>query len=383
MILRHLSAGARNSDVQGPHPLELFPEEIVGVLASMGEPPFRARQLFGWMHVRGTLTFERMKNLPPALRRRLSDSFPEPATVEQSLSSEDGTRKAVVRFPDGAAVETVIMPTTKPGIVTQCLSTQVGCAMGCVFCHSGIAGLARNLSAAEILVQVVLARSLLRPGERLGGAVYMGMGEPLHNYDAVVRSVRLLGHPEGAHISPRRITISTVGLVPEIVRLGKDLGGKVGLAVSLHAGSAETRRKLLPIDRRYPIEEVVRAISNWPIAPRRRVTIEYTLVQGVNDDLTEADRLARLLRGLPVKINLIPLNTHEGTVLGPPPESGVSEFQERLAAAGLSVFVRRQRGGDIAAACGQLALRGDAPARRRPPRIDGSASVARMPRPGE
>jgi 23S rRNA (adenine2503-C2)-methyltransferase len=237
--------------------------------------------------------------------------------------------------------------------------------MGCVFCHSGIAGLSRHLSAAEILAQVRLGRALLDPGERLGGVVYMGMGEPLHNYDAVVRSVRLLVHPEGMGLSPRRVTISTVGLVPEMDRLGRDLGGKIGLAVSLHAGSSEARRSLLPIDRRHPLEDVVAAIRRWPLPARRRVTIEYTLVAGHNDGPGEADRLAARLAGLPVKVNLIPLNAHEGTALVPPPDDVVEAFQERLAARGLSVFVRRRRGDDIAAACGQLALRGDLPGVRR------------------
>jgi 23S rRNA (adenine2503-C2)-methyltransferase len=353
------------------HPTERFPEELAALLASLGEPAFRARQLFRWIHVRGDDDPGRMRNLPPRLRRALAEAMPPVARADGVLESADGTRKLVVRFPDGAAVETVLMGGAREGALTQCLSTQVGCAMGCVFCHSGIAGLARHLSAAEILAQVRLARPLLRAGERLSGVVYMGMGEPLHNYDAVVRSVRLLLHPEGLALSARRVTISTVGLPAEMDRLGRDLGGKVGLAVSLHAGSSAARRRLLPIDRRHPIESVVDAIRRWPLPPRRRITIEYTLVAGENDALAEADALASLVAGLPIKVNLIPLNPHAGTPLGPPAEAAVSAFQERLAAKGLSVFVRRRRGDDIAAACGQLALRGAlAGTRRAPASID-------------
>ncbi|MEJ7734677.1 MAG: 23S rRNA (adenine(2503)-C(2))-methyltransferase RlmN, partial [Polyangiaceae bacterium] len=245
--------------------------------------------------------------------------------------------------------------------VTQCISTQVGCAMGCVFCASGVAGLKRHLGAEEIVGQVLLGRALLGEGERLRNVVLMGMGEPLHNYEATARALRLLTHPQGIGLSPRRITVSTSGLVPEIARLGADFQGQMGLAISLHAADDETRSALMPINKRYPLAALLDALRAYPLPKRRRITIEYTLVAGKNDDPTEARKLARLLRGLRVKINLIPMNPIEHSTLGPPDMARVEAFQRVLLDAGYSCFVRRRRGDDVAAACGQLALLGAKP----------------------
>ncbi len=245
--------------------------------------------------------------------------------------------------------------------VTQCISTQVGCAMGCVFCASGVAGLKRQLGPEEIVGQVLLGRSLLDEGEELRNVVYMGMGEPLHNYEATARSLRLLTHPDGGGLSTRRVTVSTSGLVPEIARLGQDFGGNIGLAISLHAADDDTRSALMPINRRYPLAELMAALRAYPLRKRRRITIEYTLVAGQNDDVAEAKRLSRLLRGLPVKINVIPMNPIEASTLGPPDEARVLAFQRELIAAGYTCFIRRRRGDDVAAACGQLVLLGAKP----------------------
>jgi 23S rRNA (adenine2503-C2)-methyltransferase len=235
--------------------------------------------------------------------------------------------------------------------------------MGCVFCASGVAGLKRHLDAAEIVAQVVVGRGQLDPGERLRNVVFMGMGEPLHNYQGLVRSIRLLTHPDGAALPLRRITVSTVGLVPEIDRLGAEFGGRVGLAVSLHNADDEKRTRLVPINRRYPLAELLAAIRRYPMPRGRRVTIEYTLVSGQNDDAADARRLAKRLDVDRVKVNLIPMNPIETSMLGPPAMERVQAFQKILTDAGILCFVRKRRGDDVAAACGQLALSGEQPTR--------------------
>jgi 23S rRNA (adenine2503-C2)-methyltransferase len=233
--------------------------------------------------------------------------------------------------------------------------------MGCVFCASGVAGLKRHLGADEIVGQVLAGRSLLGERERLSNIVFMGMGEPLHNYEATARALRLLTHEDGIGLSARRITVSTSGLVPEIARLGADFEGSIGLAVSLHAADDETRSRLMPINRKYPVSVLMEALRAYPLPRRRRITIEYTLVSGKNDDPAEAKKLARLLRSIPVKVNLIPMNPIGASSLGPPDLSRVLQFQQVLCDAGYSCFIRRRRGDDVSAACGQLALHGAAP----------------------
>jgi 23S rRNA (adenine2503-C2)-methyltransferase len=233
--------------------------------------------------------------------------------------------------------------------------------MGCVFCASGVAGLKRNLGADEIVAQVLVGRSRLEPNEQLRNVVFMGMGEPLHNYEATARALRLLTHADGVALSSRRITVSTSGLVPEIARLGADFGGNIGLAVSLHASDDRVRGGLMPINKKYPLAVLMDALRAYPLPRRRRITIEYTLVAGRNDTPEEAERLGRLLRGLPVKINLIPMNPIAASSLGPSAFAGVLAFQRILCDAGYSCFIRRRRGDDVSAACGQLALAGAKP----------------------
>jgi 23S rRNA (adenine2503-C2)-methyltransferase len=326
--------------------------------------------------------------------------------IADERRSADHTRKLLVRLGDGATVETVLIPGVSGGKsdlpspvlatdvaaaaapdidadaaaavddeeedgapavpdphvrVTQCISTQVGCAMGCVFCASGVAGLKRHLGPDEIVGQVLVGRSRLDPGERLRNVVYMGMGEPLHNYEATARSLRLLTHREGIALSARRVTVSTSGLVPEIARLGADFGGNIGLAISLHAADDETRARLMPINKKYPLPVLMDALRAYPLPRRRRITIEYTLVAGRNDAISEAKKLAKLLRGLPVKVNLIPMNPIAASPLAPPTAAGVLAFQQVLCDAGYACFVRKRRGDDVSAACGQLALLGAKP----------------------
>ncbi len=237
--------------------------------------------------------------------------------------------------------------------------------MGCTFCASGRAGLSRGLTAAEIVAQVMVAKGYLEPNEHLRNLVFMGMGEPLHHYDETARAIRLLTHAEGHDMSPRRITVSTVGLVPGIRRLGQDFDGKVGLAVSLHAPDDITRDRIVPMNRRYPIAELIASLKAYPLPRRRRITIEYTLIAGENDETEHALALARLLSGLRVKVNLIPMNPVEGSGLSASGGDVVARFREALADAGLSCFVRTRRGDDVSAACGQLAMQGaDVPAER-------------------
>ncbi len=372
------------------HPIARLPEEWSEWVAARGERSFRAGAIFRWIHARGVTDPARMTDLSLALRTALSDDGLGPtAAVGVVRQSVDGTRKLVVTMGDGAAVESVLIPgvtgknkhvddadaAAAPdddddeddgGVVrvSQCISTQVGCAMACAFCASGVAGLKRHLGPEEIVGQVLLAKQLLRPGEQLRNVVLMGMGEPLHNYEATRRALRLMTHPDGVGLSSRRVTVSTSGLVPEIARLGEDFGGQIGLAVSLHATDDETRSRLMPINRKYPIAALLGALRAYPLPKRRRITIEYTLVSGKNDSPPEAKKLVKLLAGLPVKINLIPMNPISASTLGPPDRARVAAFQRVLTDAGYSCFVRKRRGDDVAAACGQLALEGAAPRTR-------------------
>ena len=384
------------------HPVARLVPEWSSDLGARGERPFRALEVFRWIHQKGELDPARMMSLPKSLRESLFAGVTTIGTIEHVHRSADDTRKAVVRLHDGAPIETVLIPrVTGPGSagrqpiddprvddadasaadeeeddeptaggkkaairVTQCISTQVGCAMGCVFCASGIAGLKRHLGPEEIVGQVLLAKTLLDPGEEIRNVVYMGMGEPLHNYEATKRSLELLTHSEGLSISTRRVTVSTSGLVPEIIKLGEDFKGQINLAISLHAADDERRTRLMPINKKYPLRELVAALKKYPLPPRRRITVEYTLVHGENDSDDDARRLIKLVRDLKVKINLIPMNPVAGSPLSSPQMQRVFAFQEQLAATGLSVFVRRRRGDDVAAACGQLALAGAKPTNR-------------------
>ncbi len=361
----------------------------------LGGRAFHGKQVFRWINVRGVTDASQMSDLPQELRTKLADDgLRGVLTITREARAADDTRKLLVSLGDGANVETVLIPRVAGGKsslpspidddadaaaavedeeeentanddgpipVTQCISTQVGCAMGCVFCASGVAGLKRHMGADEIVAQVLAGRSRLDPNEQIRNVVLMGMGEPLHNYDATVRALRLLTHRDGIGLSSRKVTVSTSGLVPEIARLGQDFNGQIGLAISLHAADDETRSRLMPINKKYPLPELMKALRAYPLPRRRRITIEYTLVAGKNDTPEEAKKLVALLRGLPVKVNLIPMNPIEASTLGPPVLEGVLAFQRILCDAGYSCFIRRRRGDDVSAACGQLALLGAKP----------------------
>ncbi|MDD9935522.1 MAG: 23S rRNA (adenine(2503)-C(2))-methyltransferase RlmN [Myxococcales bacterium] len=362
--------------------VEHLPEEWEALLRQWGEPRFRALQVFRWIHQRGVLDPEQMTDLPKALRARLAEGgLAAPVEVARVLESGDGTRKLLCRLGDGREVESVLIPRgavaaadiyapqqddedgpqqgAPRAAVTQCISSQVGCAMGCSFCASGIAGLKRQMTAGEIIAQVIEGRRVLGEAARLSGVVLMGMGEPLHNYPAVARALTLLNHPEGIRMSLRRVTLSTSGLVDGIERLGRDFGGQVGLAVSVHAPADPIRTRLMPVNRRHPLQELIAALRAYPLPPHRRITVEYTLIAGINDAPEHARALCERLRGIAVKVNLIPMNPVPESPLGAPSDGAVEGFQRTLRQHGVDVFVRRRKGDDIAAACGQLALHGE------------------------
>jgi 23S rRNA (adenine2503-C2)-methyltransferase len=330
-------------------------EALRGLLARDGLEPYRAEQIAGWLYRSGVDEPERMTNLPAALRSRLRERWEtrslEVAAVDRSA---DGTVKAVLAARDGARIESVLIP--EDHRTTLCVSTQVGCSLDCRFCATGAIDFRRNLGTAEIIDQVCRMRELLEAGRTISNVVFMGMGEPLLNLAAVIESVRILLHPKAFALAPRRVTVSTAGVVPKIRPLLESV--PVNLAVSLHATTEAVRDRLVPLNRRFPLRELMATLRGLAcVTPRRPVFFEYTLIDGVNDGPEDARRLARLAASLPSKVNLIPMNAHAGSALGPPPAATVDRFLRELAARGTTVTLRRSRGADIDAACGQLALR--------------------------
>jgi 23S rRNA (adenine2503-C2)-methyltransferase len=271
--------------------------------------------------------------------------------VERRTPSQDGSQKLVLRYGDGARVQAVLMPDGDR--LTLCVSTQVGCGFACAFCYTGTMGLERNLSAGEIVAQVMVAREGLAAGLRITHIVYMGMGEPLANYTATVKSLRLLTDPQAFAFAPRRITVSTVGLVSGIERLAKE-NLRVNLAVSLHATSNEIRDRIMPVNRGFAIEELLAACRRFPLPFRQRMTFEYVLLEGINDSAEDARRLVKLMKGIRGKINLIPFNDWEGSSFARPPLARILDFQTVLLEHGIRATVRWSKGEDIGAACGQL-----------------------------
>jgi len=342
-------------------------EALAEELAAAGEKPFRTRQLWHWIYYRGAADFAAMTSLPKDLRARLDERYTlaRPA-VSRDQRSLDGSRKWLLRFADGNEAEAVFIPEDDRGAL--CVSSQVGCSLTCSFCHTGTQRLVRNLTAAEIVGQMLIARDACGEwpspdGQRLlSNVVLMGMGEPLLNYDAVATAVRILMDPEGINLSRRRITLSTAGVVPLIHRVGAELGVK--LAVSLHAATDGLRDVLVPINRKYPLAELMATLRSYPGADNaRRITFEYVMLQGVNDSPADAKALVRLVSGLPCKFNLIPFNPWPGSAYACSSEEAMSRFAEILNNAGYTAPVRRPRGRDILAACGQL--RSDSERQRR------------------
>jgi len=319
------------------------------------EKSFRADQIFKWLYLCQTNTIDDMTNLGKDLRNTLRDNFSiSRLELERSELSSDGTEKLLFRLYDNAYIEAVLIP--EKDHVTICISSQVGCAQGCKFCLTAKGGFERNLSTAEIVGQVTAAKTILekRNSTRpLSNIVFMGMGEPLANYDAVVRALSIITDSDyGLKFSPRRVTISTAGLVPEILRLGNDT--EANLAVSLNATTDEIRSTLMPINRRYPMDDLLEACSNFQMKPRKKITFEYILIQGVNDTIADANRLIKLIEPIRSKVNLIPFNEHEKSDYKRPPKEIIQRFMQILLDQNVTAMIRKSKGDDISAACGQL-----------------------------
>jgi 23S rRNA (adenine2503-C2)-methyltransferase len=336
------------------HPIEALRERF----AQDGLPAYRADQIAAWLYQRGVDDLAAMTDLGVELRGRLAEQWETRALeVVKVDRSADGTVKAMLEARDGVRIESVLIP--EQDRTTLCVSTQHGCPLACSFCATGALGFGRNLSTAEIVDQVCRMRELLEPGRRISNLVFMGMGEPLLNLPAVLPAVRLLVHPKAFAMAPRRVTVSTVGIVPRIGELLRSV--PVNLAVSLHASRDEVRDRLVPLNRRFPLASLLGELRSLEcVSPRRPVFFEYTLIEGVNDSREDARRLAPLLRRIPSKLNLIPMNPHPDSPYRPPSEPVIDAFLREVAASGLRVTLRRSRGSDIQAACGQLALRGAA-----------------------
>ncbi|MGH7442100.1 MAG: 23S rRNA (adenine(2503)-C(2))-methyltransferase RlmN, partial [bacterium] len=334
--------------------LGLSKASLIVELESLGEKPFRAGQLFEWIYKRGLRDFSAMNNLGKSLRERLIESYTLGALDIDRVqrSQRDGTAKYLFRCGDGQLVESVFLP--HEGRNTACLSTQVGCAMGCTFCATGDSGFGRNLAPGEIVAQIQGMEA--DQGAEIHNLVLMGMGEPLHNWDNVREAMSTLLDSAGRHWGPRHITLSTCGVVSGIDAL-RESGLKLRLAISLHSADDDLRASIMPINRRYPLKQLMRAVRDYQVATELQVTFEYTLFKGLNDSPDQAHAVADLLKGLDAKLNLIPYNPVSGLPFEAPDFSAVTAFQEALRSRGLLAMVRTEKGGDIDAACGQLRRR--------------------------
>lgn len=340
-----------------------YTAEELGVLIS---PPFRAKQLYQWLYHRLALSFEEMHNLPKELIASLSEQYSAaPMEIVTIQESRDGTKKYLFRLQDSHTVEAVLLlmkeaeydaegKLEKGAQYTVCLSTQVGCKVGCAFCFTAKGGFVRNLTPGEIVGQVVLIKKDIDlPANKRLNIVYMGMGEPLDNLENIAKAIGIFTNPNGLAISPRRQTISTSGIASKIEKLGQmDLG--VQMAISLHAVDDELRTKLIPMNKAYNIESIIKVLRAFPLDRRRRILFEYLMIGGVNDDLTAAKKLVKLLSNLKVKVNLIYYNPHEGSDFARPTDEAMLAFQAYLRSRGVTCTIRASRGIDISAACGQL-----------------------------
>ncbi len=335
---------------------ELSRVELEAAFTALGLPRFRATQIYRWMHRRAVTDFAAMTNLPAELREQLASEFHigSPSITRKDVSS-DGTTKLLLRLADGREIESVYIPDTPNQ--TFCVSTQVGCAMSCGFCLTGKMGLMRNLTPGEIAAQVRLLAHETGLADAPFNIVLMGMGEPLHNYDATMKALRMLYDEEGLAVHPKRVTLSTVGVVPGLERLATE-PDMPNIAISLHATTDEARDALVPINRKWKIRELLDMCRRLPVGKRRRITFEYVLLDGVNDTPADARRLVKLLGDLRAKVNLLPLNAAPGIPFARPSDERVNAFARILADAGTIVSVRKSRGRDIRAACGQLIVEG-------------------------
>lgn len=338
-------------------------EELAALLKERFDAPaFRAAQIFQWVYKHGRTDFTEMTNLSREMRTSLGDLFEfKEAPIRSRQISRDGTRKYLFELEQGAAIESVMIK--QPTRMTLCVSSQVGCGMGCAFCRTATMGFQRHLSTSEIIRQVRgVIKDAANFGDMFQNIVFMGMGEPLHNLRGVVNALKILTDPMAFAIGPRKITVSTSGLVPAIEKFGPS-GLDVSLAVSLNATTDEVRSQIMPVNKAFPIERLLAALRVYPVKPRKQITIEYVLLAGVNDTDEDLARLPRLLRGIPCKVNLIPYNSNAGLGFDPPSRETVQRWHRTLAGRGLNTTVRWSKGQDIDAACGQLAVNAQRPAR--------------------
>jgi 23S rRNA (adenine2503-C2)-methyltransferase len=349
----------RNQEIQSSVRIDLAELDRPALEAALGErghEPFRARQLFAWIYRHGVTDVDSMTDLSRELRATLAASFAltTPEIVNRERST-DGTEKFLLRLADGRQIESVFIPDTPS--MTFCISTQVGCAMSCAFCLTGKMGLVRNLSAGEIVGQVRVLAHHVDLGDKAFNIVLMGMGEPLHNYDATMKALRILADEHGFALPPRRVTLSTVGLLPALERLARE-PIMPNLAISLHAPNDALRGDLVPLNKKYGVADVIKACKRFPIRKRSRITFEYVLLAGVNDSPQDARELGKLVASVKCKVNLIPLNAAPGIPFERPSDAAIDRFAKTLADRGITVSVRKSRGRDIRAACGQLIVEG-------------------------
>ena len=335
-----------------PNIKELTLKQFEAHLVERKEPSYRAKQIWQWLFQKRAATFAEMTNLSVTLRDRLAEDFTiGRLTVLRQAVSKDGTKKFLFGLTDGHSIESVLIPETKR--LTLCVSSQAGCGFGCAFCATAVLGLQRNLRASEILDQILEASRSLAHDQRITHVVLMGMGEPLANYAETIKALDTMTDTSwGIGISPRRITLSTVGLIPQIEKLMEET--KVNLAISLHAATDELRGQLMPVNRKYSLQQLMDCCRSLPIPRRKRITFEYVLLRGVNDSADDAKALCQLLHGIRCKVNVIPFNPHPGSSYQRPDNAEVEKFEQVLRAHGLQINIRRPRGDDIQAACGQL-----------------------------
>ena len=324
--------------------------ELEAFLISLGMKRYRANQVYQWLYQKGAASFDEMTNLSKEERTALNEKvYISSLILIKKQTASDGTEKYLFELEDGNRIESVLIPDEKR--LTLCISTQVGCSMGCRFCLTGKGGLKRDLEAHEIVDQALAVKGLLN--KRITNIVLMGMGEPLANYDNTIAALKILLDEKALNFSSRKVTLSTAGLIPQIDKLGKE-GVKVNLAISLNAATDDVRNKIMPINKKYPIKELIACCKRFPLPKRRRITFEYVMLKDINDTKEDAERLCKLLKGVPCKVNLIPFNEYEGCEFKKPDEKSVERFREILIEHHIMSITRKSKGAEISAACGQL-----------------------------
>ena len=330
---------------------DLTGDELENLLLNLGENRYRAAQITKWVYRFAATSFDEMTNISKTLKEKLNKQFYiSLLNPIKELKSKDGTRKYLFKLEDESLIESVLIPETSR--LTLCISTQAGCKLGCKFCLTGKGRFIRNLKTAEIINQICSIKDSLPESENISNIVLMGMGEPLANYKNTLKALRIITDPMGLQFSPRKVTLSTAGLVPEIKRLGKDTN--INLAVSLNATEDHTRDYLMPINRKYPLDTLLKACREYPLPTRKRITFEYILIKGINDSIDDAKRLVNILKGIRCKINLISFNEYPHSEFKSPDKEAINTFQQVLINSNYTSIIRASKGTDILAACGQL-----------------------------